>query len=342
MLPACSSARSQPQRAGGVGQPLHRPAVVGGDAVHGVGRLVGGDVAPAGAELVVGEAGLGSVVHEQIAQAGGQPLGGPLEAIVAGEQMVDRVGAQDAPLEPGAEVVVAGRLLAVGPEHAPRPARLGQVDQPVGALRLQHHLHPALLDLGAAAVAADGAHQRQRLHELALHAVGLRVPHDRRVGVERRPPIDLVVGVGIGGAGQPVDRARGHVLQVDRVGHRRPVAAAGVVGRPHVGDLPVVPADRRRISLTTVLERAISWTLCDEETAESNPALAIRLVDDVGVSFGTPEGVLPQSVRVPSLPVRVAPGLESCTSTREPGWALHHHKASPGFPHTARTVCSRL
>ena len=159
--------------------------------------------------------------------------------------MVDRVGAQDPPLEPGAEVVVAGRLLAVGPEHAPRPARLGQVDQPVGALRLQHHLHPALLDLGAAAVAADGAHQRQRLHELALHAVGLRVPHDRRVGVERRPPIDLVVGVGIGGAGQPVDRARGHVLQVDRVGHRRPVAAAGVVGRPHVGDLPVVPADRR-------------------------------------------------------------------------------------------------
>ena len=32
-------------------------------------------------------------------------------------------------------------------------------------------------------------------------------------------------------------------------------------------------------------------TLRDEETAESNPALAIRLVDDVRVSFGTQECV---------------------------------------------------
>ena len=32
-------------------------------------------------------------------------------------------------------------------------------------------------------------------------------------------------------------------------------------------------------------------TLCDEETAESNPSLAIRLVNDVDVSFVTPEEV---------------------------------------------------
>jgi len=192
--------------------------------------------------------GVAAPVDRHLCQSVDQPFGrvAPQRAAVAA--VVDHHRGQEPAAVERDDLVAGLGLRTFGDKMAahigPGPAPVGGVGEAIRPQLVQGDLHPPAVDLRIQVRPADDAHQGQGLHELGLAGVAEVVLHEGRPGFEEYVEVHFIVGQRIGGPGQDVDRERGPLLEVKRVGRQREVAFTLIGGDRELRYLLADIADR--------------------------------------------------------------------------------------------------